>query len=1143
MLEDYEEKDINEEVNTNIPKEEDKFILKKFNLDPEQSKEPIVAMASSKKFIFFLTENHNIFCVDSKSLKIINEIYNLPSPKERGDFKEKNFNRIWADLEGNHCIIRHDNAMYYFNSTLKKAYELKNFKGKEICAVGLDDRNTETKTTKKFLAADYNNTIYECCVEFVVDEITKKEKFQDQIESLITIYLPEAGYEDEEDRKSKPPANDRIYGIKFIHATNTTLDQNGDNCYIMAVTRNRLFQFIGPGVKGFKNIFSRYVNISIYDRCKYFPSGTKQSKVEFDISFKNESITVGDNKSKKMDIFHQFGWRTESGFCYGDFKHASSSGLPLEVKTFTVTPFEKITDKGKKETNLSPISVVHTLYHIFILYEDCLTIISKLTSKIIFTEYFDTQYNHMIYNEYSENNGNIFLSSNNGLYQISLQKENDELWKDYLDIGQFEKAKGTCPEKIKRAINRIDAENEFQKNKIVAANKYALSDEKLELICLKYLKEGDFESLKAFLEIYKFENIKQEENKELPKDEALKLNLIDTWIIELYLNDSNTNPREFANLIKPNRDKINSELIYQMLIGYGKTAEYEKYSQLMGDYKRIISRKINQGDLKEAFDSISDTASYLVDNPEDNKKILTLLATLFLENSHLFFQKFPIESFSFLIDVLLKLNLDINNIIENSVLAIMSRTDKDVSRAKDLTSMEQNVNAKLADEGLSLRDRESYENTKKKLAKDKEKFYKEISEILKNIDTLRKNTKFNRNIKEQIKVQLNNLDNLYLFYLALNPANKHTIINFLKEYFQDKNGKRKKAHFRFDYAKSILQDNKLAHALILALMGKFSEAISLALTKDPNDPEDSFKDDQEMAEFIAKNCPDKKLQKNLWIQIFINLGEMVGDNSENNNEEKLSKALEIMEKSKVLKIEDVLPYITDSLKIEEFKSHISKCISEYENKINKLKEDISDYNNTAENIKMDINKVNKKPMEIKYNEFKCEICGESLTNKRIFLFPCGHMFDMNCIRQSLLDFENTGIEYLHENNAKIDELFYRLGLITRPFFKENELKSVTTMLRGKPKVKMEEPPKIRDVRDEAMKKIGGFFGKIKNEFNFIAKKESNQITNDEKFRINNDWINLFKLLDKHCVLCGDFVVDSTQCSLKDKGTQEPEFIL
>ena len=1135
MLEDYETKDINEEVTTNIPKVEDKFILKKFNLDPEQSKESIVAMASSKKFIFFLTENHNIFCVDSKSLKIINEIHNLPAPKEKSDFKEKNFNKIWADLEGNHCIIRHDNTMYYFNSTLKQAFELKNFKGKEICAVGLDDRNTDTKTTKKFLAVDYNNTIYECCIEFVVDEFTKKEKMQEQIDSLITIFLAEAGYEDDEDRKTKP-VDDRIYGIKFIQATNTTIDQYGDNCYIMAVTKNRLFQFIGPGLRGFKNIFSRYENnpTLLYDRCKYFPSGKSGFRVDFEISYKNESITVGDNKSKKMDIFHQFGWRTDSGFCFGEFKHASNSGLPLEVKTFTVTPFEKITEKGIKEIDLSPISVVHTLYHIFILYADCLTIISKLTSNIIYTQYLKAKYSHMIYNEFSGDNGNIFLSSNNGLHQISLKNENDDLWKDYLEIGEFEKAKGNCPEKMQKTINRIDAENDFNKNKIVAANKYALSDEKFEIICLKYLKEGDLESLKAFLEIYKI-NIKPEDNKILSKDEELKLNLIDTWIIELYLNENNTNAKEFGELIKPNKDKINSELIYQLLLNYGKTGEYERYSQIKGDYKRIIDKKINQGELKEAFESISDTSSYLIDEPEKNKELLTLLANLFLDHSHLFFQKFPTESFSYLMNILLK--IDIKDMIENCVLAIMSRTDKDVSRAKDLISMEQNINKKLKDKNLSPKEKERYEGLKKKIPKDKEKFFKEISEILKNIDKLRKNIGFNKNIKEQIKSQINNLENLYVFYLALNPANSRTVIDFLKGYFQDKNGKRKKANFRFDYAKTILQDNKLAHALILALMGKYTEAISLALTKEPEDTEETFKDNQDMAEFIAKNCPDKKLQKNLWIQIFISLGEIVGDNSDNNNEKKLAKALEIMEKSKVLKIEDVLPYITDSIKIEEFKSQITECITQYEDKIKKLKEDINNYNNTAENIKMDINKVNKKPMIIKYNEFRCEICGDSLTNKRIFLFPCGHMFDMNCIRQSLLDYESTGLDYLHEDNVKIDELFYRLGLIENPFFKENELRSVTTMLKGKQKMKIDEPKKA----EEAMKKIGGFFDKIKNEFK--GKKGHNQMTNDEKIKVNNDSRNLFKLLDKHCVLCGNFVIDSIQCPLNDNGTQEPNFDL
>ena len=77
-------------------------------------------------------------------------------------------------------------------------------------------------------------------------------------------------------------------------------------------------------------------------------------------------------------------------------------------------------------------------------------------------------------------------------------------------------------------------------------------------------------------------------------------------------------------------------------------------------------------------------------------------------------------------------------------------------------------------------------------------------------------------------------------------------------------------------------------------------------------------------------------------------------------------------------------------------------------------------------------------MEIKYNEFKCEICRELIRNKRIFLFPCGHMFDMDCIRKRLLDYENTGLENLHEDNVKIDKLFYELGYINRYVFKEND---------------------------------------------------------------------------------------------------------
>ena len=42
------------------------------------------------------------------------------------------------------------------------------------------------------------------------------------------------------------------------------------------------------------------------------------------------------------------------------------------------------------------------------------------------------------------------------------------------------------------------------------------------------------------------------------------------------------------------------------------------------------------------------------------------------------------------------------------------------------------------------------------------------------------------------------------------------------------------------------------------------------------------------------------------------------------------KALDIMSESKILKIEVVLPYITNTITIDDFKLKVSKCINEYE---------------------------------------------------------------------------------------------------------------------------------------------------------------------------------------------------------------------
>ena len=1076
MIDDFESKVMYGEKSNSTS---DKFYLKDFYLDEEQRNETILSMTSSKKNIFFLTESHNLFLVDSTSLKTISESYSLPEPKDPIEFKEKDFNKIWSDREGNHCIIRHNNSIYYFNNELREPVILEKFTKLEICAIALDDRNTDSKTTKNFLAVDYDNKIYECCIDIVSEGKNKKEKIKDRIEELTQLF--EDNNDEEEDNENKKTykkiKNDRIYGIKFFHAINSNIDQGEDSCYIIAVTRNRLYQFIGPGLKSFKQIFSRYDrNPSLFDdSCKYFPKAKKDYKVEFDILYKYD-------RGSKLDILSNFGWRTDTGYCWSNFvfeKNYKNGDLPLDLKKFTIVPFHKITDRGEKKKNLNPISVTHTPNHIFILYDDCITVISKLTSNIVHTSYLVTKCDQMIYHEFSKDNGIILLNSRSGLYQISLKEENNDIWKDYLELGDFQAAQNLCKsEKLQQKISRINAEEEFNKNKKSsrkeAAQLFAFSDEKFEVVCLKYLKEKDLEGLKLYLECFKNKNLQiSEDNEEDTKEKTLQLSLINTWLVEITLNKEDLDIKDFRGLIRESKKFLYPDIIYQTLLNYGKTDEYLDFASILGHFERAIIYHINQGQINDAVELLREFASY------DDQEILKILVNIFLENSHLFFKEDPSGSID-LLNTFLNNNIEINeNVMENVIQALMSRTDKDNYKAKKKSEL---------------------------TSKAKEN----IRTILGYLKSLMDHSGQNKFIKSKIKDQLNNIQNLYIYYLSVNPANRIAVIDYLKKYLEtDQRGKRKqKVLFQLDYAKRLLKDNKLAYALVLALMGKYSEGVYYALKRDPklnDDPQQN----QEIAEYIANSATDQKLKKKLWIEIFRNYSESGGDITDSKKEEKFTQAIKIMEKSKILKIEDVLPHITDSIKIEEFKKQISDCISQYEKNISDLKINIKTYNNIAENIKSDIDKIKKRSMELKYNEFKCEICKGFIKNKNIFLFPCGHMFDMNCLRECLLNYEITGLDYLHSDNLLIDKLSYDLGYIPNRVFVEKD----TNIIK--------EEKKLED------KKILGI--KKKNE---MEKKEENDKIDFEGKKELKETLN--NVLSRQCVLCGDFLVDSVQCSLNQR---------
>ena len=1084
-----------DDLESNIMKEDkvestsNKFALNRFNLPGSQQNVNILSMSSSKKYIYLVTDHSELLRIESDTLKPIQQAYTIPNPETIPKFNE-NLTKIWTDREGNHSIIRYNRGIFYFNSSGTIVKELKSFKGIEICAVGFDDRNTEIKLTGNFLATDYLNQIYECNIEVEKFELNGDIIIKDSIEKLTKLSFKDFDDEDAEDVNVPKKKNyDRIYGIRFFRATKAKLESNEDACYIIAVTRNRLYQFIGPGLTSFKQIFGRYERTpSLFnDSCKFFPTilrkKTPFNGTDLDLLYKSEQRSIGDKKSIKIDVLSQFGWKTESGYCFGYFTYDNnirSTGLPHEQKKFTIVPFAKITSEGNKETGIEPRAVVHTANHIFILYKDCLTVISKLTSNIIHTQYFKIEYDQMIYHEFAIDNGIILLNSKNGLFQISLKDENSDIWKDYLEIGDYKRAQNYCgSEKLKQKINRIDAEYSFDEKKdgINAASKYANSDEKFEIVCLKYLMRNDLDGLNLYLQVYKESNLhkieedknkKQKKEPEKPKqkgenekkekEDTLQLNLICTWVIEIFLNQNKTtkeNLDEFRQMVRDNFKFLEPGLMYQILQSYGKMEEYIEFASLMSDYEKVILYYINQGEVDAALDKLTEFASF---SDDKNLKILT---QIFLDNCRIFFKKNPKESIS-LIQQRFK---DVK--MESIVQAIMSTTDKD-------------------------NDFHNYDKSNSDNAKKAEN----SQAILSYLKSLVEKPK----IEEQ-----NNIHNLYIYYLSKNKANQEAILEYLKGPLKMEEGefnffhKKKEVLFQLDYAKKLFKDNPPAYSLVLALMGKYSEGVRIAL-KQKNE------DCQKIAKFIASNAPNEKLRKKLWIDIF---------SCENQNEFK--QALDIMKESKILKIEDVLPHITDKIKIEEFKKQISNCINEYEENIKKLKDDINVYNKTAENIKGDIYRVKKKSMEISFSDCKCEICQGYIKDKNIFLFPCGHKFDMDCIKECLLNYEATGLDYIHDKNVKIDDLFFQLGYSKTKSFKAGHIKPG----EGENEIKKQE--------DTPERAPSGLFSIFLAGF----KKQEVQEQKDSK-QIKQLKDELYDILSEQCVLCGDFMVDSIQCPLSQK---------
>lgn len=128
-------------------------------------------------------------------------------------------------------------------------------------------------------------------------------------------------------------------------------------------------------------------------------------------------------------------------------------------------------------------------------------------------------------------------------------------------------------------------------------------------------------------------------------------------------------------------------------------------------------------------------------------------------------------------------------------------------------------------------------------------------------------------------------------------------------------------HFDLDFALRIFKRKNIVigQISIYGMMGLYNEAVTLALENN---------EIQVAMAYADKPKNNEDLKKKLWLQIAVHLFNKGTD---------IEQVINLTKETNLIKIEDLLPYFNENIKIEHFKEEICNSLNEYNSQIESLK--------------------------------------------------------------------------------------------------------------------------------------------------------------------------------------------------------------
>ena len=1030
----------------------------------------VTSIPFPNKKIFLLTDTDKFYIIENNNLSKP-QVFQLKSDYLNSDkLKPIKFqtdsleSQIWTDKKGNHVIIKYKRICFYYNPNLKKKIEelnLINFGNTLIqpYAVVFNEDKCNNRDTGVFLLSDYYSSIYEVQL-FLSDE---NEMMRSRFGEILKLKIDNKKNTQHSENSFnlnffEMDKDDRIIDFKLITQDETIL--------LLAITKNLLFQFFGK--KDFRSVFNNY-NVETGDISKavkkFFPQKQKSNQVKIVKKLKNGGkfeINRVEKEKKEPSAFSRiqllkkenkneidsFGFMSDCGYIIGEINKDLKPQNQFNI--FKYYKFEKETkEKSEIIHQIMPKAVCESNFNRFFLYTNYLVVQNKLTNTIKQNEHIKLDLIDIFDNE-----DFIIVYSKKNIYKIPLDNENDNLYEDYIQKGDYKTALLLKKDDalLRPSLHKLYADNLFNnKQYLEAAIEYAFSNEIFENVCIKFLKINNTVGLIRYLILimqFRLNHIKTEkkkdkmeegetngETKENNKEQFIERYLLHTWLLELLAEKlENENNDELVKEIKGitkyesvGSKYLDENLIYNILNLFNKQDELIAFAAFKKDYEIIIRSLISKKKIDLTLEQFN--LSFCGDGGQLDAKLKKyfykygniLIKENIPKTIDSLNQYFRPENPEELIRLLISPNF--KSITENeSNFKIVMKYIKDLMKPDKKKDKEQK---NVLNKYQNLHNLYILLVSQSKFGTYKQSFLRELKSI---IDTFTQNQQFEKKGKITDKIYFD--------------------LNFAKKIFKEKEDTK---------SKEIL-------CLIYFLLNQYLDSIDVAI-------ENNF---EELLLYLTKNILDEKFRKKIWLKIFVYEKE----------KHNLTKAKEIIEKSdNIIKIEDVIPLMSDNEKLNDLKEELAKCIQNSDESIIKLNNEIREFNEANNSINKDIDFSEKKAVKKKFTDLRCSKCNKNINtgkNSKFYLFPCQHIFDLQCLVDIYMEFAT-----------------YKL--------KDEEFKKKIGVIKDMSK-------KIKQIEDR------------KN----LALIGKGQFDKEEEFLLNVSKNQLFDYLNEECLLCGQDMIDSTQ---------------